>query len=180
MSKASANGVTIARAVPADAAAILGLLVECGRDMSGRGLSNWDPPPASVESIRAETAAHVVLAARTRKGELVGAVTVRSAATHPYEPDIDAGRVRWGTPPDTPARFMNRLAVRPTWQGTGLGERLLLAAEAEARGADAAALRFDVLAANPALIRWYERRGCAARGRRRHGGKDFVVMERVL
>ena len=172
--------VTITRAGPDRAEAVLALLVECGREMSARGLRNWDPPPASAESIRAEAVDHVVLVALTGAGDLVGTVTLRGIATHEYEPDVRAERVRWGATSGGPARYMNRLAVHPAWQRTGLGARLLAAAESEARDAGAAALRFDVLEANPALIRWYERRGCERRGRRRHGGKDFVVMEKRL
>jgi ribosomal protein S18 acetylase RimI-like enzyme len=171
--------VTTHRAAPEQAEAIHALLAACGRHMTEHGLRNWDPPPATPASIRAEIVGEIVLVALDEGGALVGTATVRSTPTHGYEPDEMEGRIAWGTPA-APARYLNRLAVHPAWQGTGLGARLLAAAEAEARAAGAAALRFDVLAANEAVIRWYERRGCGVRGRRRHSGKDFVVMEKVL
>ncbi len=171
--------VRIERARPEQADAILALLAACGRHMTARGLRNWDPPPATVASIRAEIQAEVVLAALAPGGEVVGAVTVRALATHDYAPDVADGRVTWGAPAAA-ARYMNRLAVDPARQGTGLGAQLMAAAEAGARAAGAAALRFDVLAANPDLISWYERRGCAVRGRRRHSGLAFAVMEKLL
>ncbi len=172
------NDVVIERARPEQAEAILALLVECGRDMTAHGLRNWDPPPASVPSIRAEIESDAVLVALARGGELVGSVTMRAHATHDYAADERAGRVRWVA--SAAARYMNRLATHPGWQRRGLGERLMAAAEAGARAAGAAALRFDVLAANEAVVRWYERRGCAVRGRRSHSGLEFVVMEKVL
>ncbi len=173
------DDVRIERARPDQAEAILALLAACGRHMTAHGLRNWDPPPATVASIRAEIRSEVVLVALAPGGELVGAVTVRALATHDYAADVAEGRVAWAAPAAA-ARYMNRLAVEPARQGTGLGARVMAAAEAEARAAGAAALRFDVLAANDPVIRWYERRGCAVRGRRRHSGLEFVVMEKGL
>ena len=179
------DAISIGRARPEQARAIYALLVECGRAMTGRGLRNWDPPPASPGSIEAEIAGDIVLAALAGDGALVGTVTLRARPTHDYAPDEVAGRVTWGAPGATEAngatiRYMNRLAVHPALQGTGLGGRLMTASEEEARAAGAAALRFDVLAVNAPLVGWYERRGARACGRRRHSGKDFVVMEKVL
>ncbi len=173
------NDVVIERAAPAQAEAILALLAECGRDMTAHGLRNWDPPPATVASIRAETMAEVVLVALAPGGKLVGSATVRARPTHDYAADEAEGRVDWDAP-GASARYLNRLAVHPAWQRTGLGAELLAAAEAEARAAGAAALRFDVLEANTELVRWYERRGAEVRGRRRHSGLDFGVMEKRL
>ena len=183
--------IAVRRAEPRDAEAIHALLVECGREMTERGLCNWDPPPASPASIRAEIAGDIVLAALAGDGTLVGTVTLRARPTHEYGPDEAAGRVTWAAPGVTGAtgatraseaavRYMNRLAVHPALQGAGLGSRLMAASETEARAAGVAALRFDVLAANAPLVRWYERRGAVVRGRRRHSGKDFVAMEKVL
>ena len=170
---------SVRRAEPHEAEAIYQLLVECGRAMTELGLRNWDPPPASAERIRAEIAGDIVLVALGTDGALVGSVTLRAQPTHEYGPDEAAGDVTWGLG-EAPVRYMNRLAVHPARQGTGLGGRLMAASEAEARAAGAAALRFDVLAANEELVRWYERRGARVRGRRRHSGLDFVVMEKAL
>ncbi len=171
--------VSTRRAAPEQAEAIHALLVACGRHMTEQGVRNWDPPPATPASIRAEIVGEIVLVAFEPTSALGGTAPVRSTPTHGYEPDVTEGRVAWGLPA-APARYLNRLAVQPAWQGTGLGARLLAAAEVEARAVGAAALRFDVLAANEPVIRWYERRGCSVRGRRRHSGLDFVVMEKLL
>ncbi|HEX9105617.1 MAG TPA: GNAT family N-acetyltransferase [Longimicrobiales bacterium] len=173
------ESTSVRRAEPQEAEAIYQLLVECGRAMTERGLRNWDPPPASADKIRGEIAADIVLVALGADGALLGSVTLRLVPTHEYGRDEAAGRVSWALP-SAPARYMNRLAVHPARQGTGLGGRLMAESEAEARSAGAAALRFDVLAANGELVRWYERRGARVRGRRRHSGLDFVVMEKAL
>lgn len=168
---------TIERAGPELAPAILALLVECGRDMVAHGFDNWNPPPATVDSIRTEAVEETVLVASTRE-RLAGTVTLRRVPTHSYDDDVLGGTVRWVS--DGPAMYLNRLAVHPSLQRCGLGERLLEAAAAEARDAGAASLRFDALEGYRELLEWYRRRGCEPRGHRAHSGKRFVVLERAL
>lgn len=171
--------VVIERAGPDLAPRIHGLLVACGRDMAARGFRNWDPPPATPERIAHEARVHTVLVATAPDDALVGSVTLRSEPTHSYGEDERTGAVAWADP-GARAMYMNRLAVDPAWQRSGQGGRLLEAAEEEAARAAAAALRCDVLEQNSELVEWYVRRGYLPRGRRRHGGKDFVVLEKRL
>ena len=171
--------VTIRAAGPELAGSVYALLLDCGRDMAARGFRNWDPPPATPESIEAETRAQTVLVALTGAGVVVGTATLRREPTHSYEEDERAGRVAWAAA-GAAALYLNRLAVAPQGQRSGLGAALLRAAEAEARARAAAALRCDVLADNPDLVEWYRRRGYLPRGRRAHGGKDFLVLEKPL
>ena len=86
------------------------------------------------------------------------------------------------------------LAVRPGLQGTGLGKRLIAAAEAEVRRVwDATVMRMSVLRPRTELIAYYERRGYAVTGEtapfpygdERFGQPkredlDFVILEKAL
>lgn len=89
--------------------------------------------------------------------------------------------------------MLGLLSVRPNRQATGLGRRLVAAAEARAR-ADHGATRMEmtVIAARGELIAWYERQGYVRTGETRPFPMDdprnglprvplsFVVLEREL
>lgn len=55
-------------------------------------------------------------------------------------------------------------AVRPGAQGSGVGGRILTAAETRARAAGCARMEMTVLAQRPELLAWYARRGYARTG----------------
>ncbi len=112
--------------------------------------------------------AHSVLVAE-RENALVGTVTVSAAG---------------------PARaYLGMLSVAPGQQGSGLGRRLIIAAEAEARRHfGALVMEMTVIERRHELISWYERRGYRLTGETRpfpaapEEPVDFamVVMERSL
>ncbi len=60
--------------------------------------------------------------------------------------------------------YFGTFAVRPPAQGSGVGGRLLVAAEQHARTAGATRMELTVLAQRPELIAWYVRRGYAETG----------------
>lgn len=57
------------------------------------------------------------------------------------------------------------MAVLPEWQGRGVAERLLMAAEAELRSAGCAAVTLDTTAPLQRAIRFYQKHGYRATGR---------------
>src|SRR5215210_3899880 len=67
---------------------------------------------------------------------------------------------------DSSAARLYSLAVDPGFARTGIGAVLLGAAEAAARARGANALRLEVRGDNAGAIRFYEKRGYGARGRR--------------
>lgn len=62
------------------------------------------------------------------------------------------------------AAYFGTFAVRPRAQGSGIGTRMLTAAEEHARVAGAARMEMTVLAQRSDLLAWYARRGYQATG----------------
>lgn len=66
---------------------------------------------------------------------------------------------------DDGSAYLGMLSVEPVRQSSGLGRRLLTAAEAEAaRRFGAVSIEMTVIRQRPELIAWYERRGYALTG----------------
>lgn len=84
--------------------------------------------------------------------------------------------------------YLGMLTVEPTLQASGLGRRLLTAAEAEAVARfGARRMEMTVIRRRAELIAWYERRGYAPTGETRPFPVDpprpelaFVVLEKPL
>jgi len=84
--------------------------------------------------------------------------------------------------------YLGMLTIDPALQASGLGRRLLLAAEQEAVARFAARrMEMTVIHRRAELIAWYERRGYAPTGERRpfpvdppRPELDFVVLEKAL
>ena len=84
---------------------------------------------------------------------------------------------------DSETSMLHQLYVRPTQQGQGLGEKLLV--EAEACFPDVRKIRLEVEEANHRAIKFYERNGfrkvgttpdCGVKG----SGIPAVIMEKVI
>ncbi len=84
---------------------------------------------------------------------------------------------------DTETSMLHQLYVRPSLQGQGLGEKLLV--EAEACFPDMRKVRLEVEEANTRAIKFYERQGfkqvgttpdCGVKG----SGIPAVIMEKVI
>jgi GNAT superfamily N-acetyltransferase len=172
--------LTVERAGPDAAESVYALLAACGRAMAAKGFANWNPPPTSVERLRADAAHAVLLVARTAHGAVVGTALLAPAPARPYDGDVRAGRVRWHAPDGVRACYVNRLAVHPAWQGRGAARQLLDAVAAHARAAGASVVRFDALAEHAGLNAWYARLGCRPCGTRPHSGRQFAVFEKAL
>ena len=84
--------------------------------------------------------------------------------------------------------YLGMLTVEPTLQASGLGRRLLAAAESEAVARfGARRMEMTVIHRRAELIAWYERRGYAPTGETRpfpvdppRPELDFVVLEKAL
>lgn len=99
----------------------------------------------------------------------------------------------WLEPADAETWRLGMLTVRPDLQASGLGRRILQAAERHAAELGAGSVRMTVIGIRDSLITWYGRRGYRATGERRpfpYGDPrfgeplrqdlDFVVLEKAL
>jgi ribosomal protein S18 acetylase RimI-like enzyme len=164
--------ITITAAAPADADALKALLEAAYRGDSAR--QGWnheadilDDERTSREELDALLAAPAVtiMTARSAKA-LIGCVAV--------------------TRKDKALAYLGMLCVLPTLQSSGLGRRLLDAAEDLARGEGIAAMEMTVIDSRDSLIAWYERRGYRRTGETRpfpvlrDPPVTFVVLEKPL
>ena len=165
------SGVALRRATQADAAPVTALLAAAGAALAAQGFRNWEQPYplAQVKRDIEERALCVV----SDGNELVATFTLGPAPVLPYEP------APW---PDLAlaAAYLNRMAVLPARQGTGLGRWCLAEVDREAATLGAAAVRCDVLAGNRRACRFYEGHGYRACGTREHSGWQFCCYERRL
>lgn len=164
--------IAITAASPADALALKDLLEAAYRGDSAR--QGWnheadilDDERIGREELDALLADPCVTILTARDGEaLVGCVAV--------------------TRKDAALAYLGMLCVLPTLQSSGLGRRLLDAAEDHARALGIAAMEMTVIDSRESLIAWYVRRGYARTGERRpfpvlrDPPITFVVLEKPL
>jgi ribosomal protein S18 acetylase RimI-like enzyme len=163
---------TITTASPAEAPALKALLDAAYRGDSARQgwnheadiLDDERTAPGEVEALLTDPAVTILTA---RDGTaLIGcvAVTVKGRAL----------------------AYLGMLCVQPDLQSTGLGRRLLDAAEDHARALGIAAMEMTVIDSRGSLIAWYERRGYVRTGETRpfpvlrDPPVTFVVLEKPL
>jgi ribosomal protein S18 acetylase RimI-like enzyme len=164
--------IAITTASPADAPALKTLLEAAYRgDSARRGwnheadiLDDERTAPGELEALLADPPVTILTA---RDGEqLIGCVAV--------------------TRKDDTLGYLGMLCVLPTLQSSGLGRKLLDAAEDHARALGIAAMEMTVIDSRDALIAWYERRGYVRTGETRpfpvlrDPPVTFVVLEKPL
>ncbi|MGB7432612.1 MAG: GNAT family N-acetyltransferase [Ahrensia sp.] len=95
----------------------------------------------------------------------------------------EIGGMAYVTQIDSEASMLHQLYVRPSQQGNGLGEKLLI--EAESCFPDVRKIRLEVEEANPRAVKFYERNGfkkvgtnpdCGVKG----SGIPAIIMEKVI
>lgn len=172
MSKKDASLIVISAASLSDAPNLKALLEAAYRgDSARRGwnheadiLDDERVAPGEVEALLADPAVTMLIA---RDGEaLTGCVAV--------------------TVKGTTLAYLGMLCVAPHLQSSGIGRRLLDAAEDCARAHGIVAMEMTVIDSRAALIAWYERRGYARTGETRpfpvprDPPVTFVVLEKQL
>ncbi len=101
-------------------------------------------------------------------------------APDPDEPGPIIGTVRLLYEREEP--YLERLAVDPSYQGSGLGGDLVDRIEDVARGQDASCIQLTTFDGHPFLLEWYERRGYDPITYHEYEDRpyDFVTMEKSL
>ncbi len=166
------NFTNITAATPEDAAGLKALLEAAYRGDSAR--QGWNHEADILDDERIGAAELDVLLANP-------AVTILTA----QDGDRLIGCVAVTRKDDT-LGYLGMLCVLPTLQSSGLGRRLLDAAEHHARTLDIAAMEMTVIDSRAELIAWYVRRGYVFTGERRpfpvlrDPPVTFVVLEKPL
>jgi GNAT superfamily N-acetyltransferase len=148
------------------------ILADCGVDMRERiGLSHWIPP-YPLTRLR-----HDVV-----KGNVYEvAVADETIATFTIDDDSPdyVGDVLWAAEGE-PGIYVTRLAVRPVFQGRGIGSSCMEWIERHAGSSGARSVRLDAHSKHEALLRFYRRRGYAARGEYEAFATPLTCFEKVL
>jgi GNAT superfamily N-acetyltransferase len=162
MSGSLVHDLTIVRCAPEEVEPLHAIVAECGKDMKRRfNLAHWDPP-YPLETMRRHAAEINVYGVRCktpgRDDELVGTFT---AGSHGWKYDD-----RLWADPSQPAFYLGKLAVRPCYQGQGIGRWCMQRVESLARVSNCTTVRFDAIAAHIKLILFYKNLGYLERGTR--------------
>lgn len=168
--------VIISKAVPADVPQLEILVNSAYRGESSK--KGWTTEADLLGGIRIDeealsdliTKQDSIILKCTDKNTLVGCVHLQKQSTQIY---------------------LGMLTVLPGMQGSGIGKKLLLAAEDYARQLNCSAIVMTVISVRSELIQWYERRGYFLTGEKKPFPNDprfgipkqpleFVVMKKQL
>ena len=164
--------ISIGTASPGDAPALKRLLEAAYRGDSARRGWNHEADILDDERVTPDEVAglladpQVTMLVARDEGAIVGCVAV--------------------TRKDAALAYLGMLCVEPALQSTGLGRRLLDAAEDSARRHGIAAMEMTVIDSRDTLIAWYERRGYDRTGETRpfpvlrDPPLTFAVLEKPL
>jgi len=165
------SSLALRRAGPAEAAPVAALLASAGAALAAQGFRNWERP-YPLDRVKRDIEERVVFLV-TDGDDPVATFTLGSSAVIPYAlppwPD-----------PALAAVYLNRMAVLPARQGTGLGRWCLAEIDREATTRGASAVRCDVLAENGRACRFYESHGYRDWGMREHSSWQFRCYERRI
>src|SRR5262245_22531474 len=150
----SPSPFTVRRATPEDAAAVLDCLRAAFEPYRGQYTpAAFEETVLTPGTIGERLATMAVFLAATPGGEVVGTVACGVVG-------VEEGHLRG-------------MAVRPSWQGCGVADELLKAAETELRRAECGRVTLDTTRHLGRAIRFYEAHGFCASGR----VSDFFGME---
>ncbi len=160
--QASDTTLFLVRYAPNQVDVLHSIVTECGIDMKRRfGLTHW-APPYPIETMRRnaeELNVYGVHRPAIAGGvEVVGTFTV---GTHGWKYDDSL----WTNPGDQPL-YLGKLAVRPQFQGQGVGGWCMQQVEDLAREENCQAVRLDAIAGHVPLIRFYKNLDYLERGTR--------------
>jgi len=141
------NSIRIVRGEPDRVSDILRLLQEAAGWMERNGIKQWTPGQFTETDIAGYFAdRHVYLA--LDDGAVVGMFTLQFS-----DPQY------WGSKNDESYAYLHRLAVKDSHRGRGLGQQMLKYAVVLAKDLGCKSLRFDTVAHNIKLNRYYQSMG---------------------
>jgi GNAT superfamily N-acetyltransferase len=155
MSAIDLNSLSLIRYIPSEVELLHKIVAECGEDMERRyGLTHW-VPPYPIETMR-KNAKELYVYGIHNGNEIIGTFTV---GTHGWKRDDQF----WANPTHKPL-YLGKLAIRPLYQGSGVGSWCLRRVEKIAHEWDCQAIRFDAIAQHTKLVLFYQNLGYLIRG----------------
>jgi GNAT superfamily N-acetyltransferase len=156
------------------------IITECGDDLKQRyGLIHWSPP-YPIDHLRRNACDLNVYGVHHQNGhgeQVIGTFTVGQRGWT-YDDRL------WSSPEHRPL-YLGKLAIRPTYQGQGLGKWCVHKVEEFAQAWKCQVVRFDAIAQHTRLIQFYQNLGYHVRGTRpivdwRGLEWEIVYFEKVL
>jgi len=141
-------------------------------NMERNGIRQWDeqyPARADLENDIEKNTLYVAV-----EGDKIIAIYVLNR-----ECDEEYRRCRWHSP-DESAIILHRLCVSPEYQNKGVGTKLLLHIEEQARSMGYRSIRLDAFSENPYALKLYEKNGYVRRGYADWRKGRFFLMEKTL
>ena len=154
------QGVTIARVNEAALEDVHALLDRATQWLASQGMNHWNGVHTK-ERIAADFEKSHVLVAKLN-GLSVGTVTI-SFETPWYHQPSDK---KFWEEPSVSAGYIRKLVVVPELMKNGIGTKLLIEAEKDARATGALYARLDTNPAFPTLVPYYQARGYLKKGER--------------
>lgn len=167
------DDLTLRKASPADADALLALVRECVVAMRAAGIDQWDEVYPDAAVIARDTDAGTLDVLCDSNGALVACITIDEQLDPLWQPmDWSAG--------SEPASAVHRLMVHPSQQGKGLARFLMVHAETVARERGSRSIRLDSFLQNPAAMALYPRLGYRYTGTATMRKGPFATFEKLL
>ncbi|MFC1652884.1 GNAT family N-acetyltransferase [Planctomycetota bacterium] len=135
---------------PDDLPDIMNLVQACIKHMDSQGIHQWGDHYPTAEHFSQDIDNRELWTAR-HNGTLLAVITLSERQPPEWH------KVVWSFP--DPALVVKRLAVQSTFQGQGIGHRLMDFAEDTARQQECRSVRLDAYSDNPVALALYQSRG---------------------
>jgi ribosomal protein S18 acetylase RimI-like enzyme len=141
--------VRIVLATEKEVEEIMSLIKDCTKDMESHGIHQWGDFYPTREIIEEDIENRSMYVAKGNE-MVLGIITVNEEQPQEWR------NVNW-SPQEGRAVTIHRLAVKPTWQEQGIGQKLLDHAEKYATNNGYTAIRLDAYSGNARALRLYEK-----------------------
>ncbi len=133
---------------PEDLVEVMYLIRVCVKDMNSKGLKYWNTFYPGGEIIKEDLERKTIFLAK-EKGVCKGMITLDEEAPEDYM------EVKWESESSKPL-YVHRMAVHPSWQGTGIDKLLLEFAEKYATDNKHTSLRLDIFGSDSLTTQFYK------------------------
>lgn len=164
--------VEVRRAVLSDSQAVIDTMRRCTAWLDAQGIHQWDGSYPSMSKVRHDIE-------RGAMNVAVRGTSIAGAVVLDQREDTEYSSVKWTYERDC-AGVVHRLMVRPNLQRQGLGRRLMMYVEGEARLRGYTSIRLDAFLDNRGALGLYHDMGYSEVGCIELNGRVFVCFEKGL